>query len=166
MLDESISEQLQREDPIGITKEQWMTILEDPDRITEEDIKLLKLIINCKNCEFRPSQLAPLLKKHYVRLNNQIGEFGKRIAGELNIQVPIRSSRKNEPMFWSVPFRDRNEGKGRTCYILKPELKEAMQEIYEKAVSSEIISPEEVDAEIAENLYEGTRKQVYVNSYE
>jgi 5-methylcytosine-specific restriction protein A len=69
-------------------------------------------------------------------------------------------------MWWSVPFRGRNEGKGRFGYILKPELKEAMQEIYGDTVSSEIIPPEEIDAEIAENFYEGTRKQVYVNSYE
>ena len=45
MLDENVSEQLQREDPIAITKEQWMIILEDPDLITEKDIKLLKLIL-------------------------------------------------------------------------------------------------------------------------
>jgi 5-methylcytosine-specific restriction enzyme A len=165
MLDENVSEQLQREDPIAITKEQWMIILEDPDLITEKDIKLLKLILNCKNCEARPSQLAQLLNMPYhAPINGQIGRLGKRIAEKLNIQVPTRSPLTNDPMWWSIPFRGRNEGKGRFCYILKLELKEAMQEI--NAKSSDITSPEEIDAEIAENLYEGTRKQVYVNRYE
>jgi 5-methylcytosine-specific restriction protein A len=167
MLDESINERLQRKDSIDITKEQWMTILKDPDLITEKDIKLLKLIFNCKNYEARSSQLAQLLNmSHHLPINGQIGRLGKRIAEKLDIQVPTRSPLTNDPMWWSVPFRGRNEGEGRFCYILKSELKEAMQEIYEKATSSEIISPEEIDAEIAENLYEGAVKQIYVNSYE
>jgi 5-methylcytosine-specific restriction protein A len=167
MLDESVSEQPQREDSIDITKEQWMIILEDPDLTTEKDIKLLKLILNCKNCEARPSQLAQLLNMpSHAPINSQIGRLGKRIAEKLNIQVSTRSPLTNDPMWWSVPFRGRNEGEGRFCYILKPELKEAIQEIYEKSASLEVISPEEIDPEIAENFYEGTRKQVYVNSYD
>ncbi len=89
MLDESISEQLQREDPIDITKEQWMTILEDPDLITEKDIQLLKLIFDCQDCKASTSKLAELLKMpHHAPLNKQVGRLGEKIAEKLNIQVP------------------------------------------------------------------------------
>jgi 5-methylcytosine-specific restriction protein A len=165
MFDESRSEQPQREDPLHITKEQWMSMLKDSDLITEKDITLLKLIFHSKNGEARSSQLAQLLKmSHYLPINSQIGRLGKRIAEKLAIQVPTRSPLTNDPMWWSVPFRGRDEGEGRFWYRLKPELKEAMQELYE--ASSEILPPEEIDAEIAEHFYEGARKQVYVNRYE
>ena len=84
MLDESVSEQLQRKDPIDITKEQWMTILEDPDIITEQDIKLLELIFDCKDCKASTSQLAQLLNKpshapinkpHYVSINTRLDNW-------------------------------------------------------------------------------------------
>jgi 5-methylcytosine-specific restriction protein A len=39
-----------------------------------------------------------------------------------------------------------------------------MQELYK--ASLEMLIPEEIDAEIAEHFYEGTRKQIYVNKYE
>ncbi len=167
MLDESVGEQFQQEDPLGITKEQWMNILDDPDLITDKDRKLLQLIFDCENHEARSSQLAQKLNMpHHLPINNRIGRLGKRIAEKLNIQVPTRSPLTNDPMWWSVPFQGRDEGEGRFCYILKPELKEAMQEIYEGAAIAEIISPEEIDSKSVENLYEGARKQVYVNSYE
>ena len=130
MLDESVNEQPQGEDPIGITKEQWMIILEDPDLVKEKDIELLKLIFSCKNYEARSSHLAQLLNApNHGAINFQVARLGKRIAEKLNIQVPVRPH-SHVPMWWSVPFRGRNEGRGRFCYILKPELKEAMQEIY------------------------------------
>jgi 5-methylcytosine-specific restriction protein A len=69
-------------------------------------------------------------------------------------------------MWWHVPFLGKPGENGSFSYTLRPELKEAMQELYEKSASSEIIFPEEIGAETAENLYEGARKQVYVNSYE
>jgi 5-methylcytosine-specific restriction protein A len=167
MLDESVSEQLQRKDPIDITKEQWMTILEDRDIITEQDNKLLKLIFDCKDGKASTSQLAQLLNMPYhAPINNQVGQLGKRITEKLNIQVPMRIPPDKSPMWWSVPFLGEPGKKGRFYYILRPELKEAIQEIYEKVASSEIISPEEIDADIAENLYEGVKKQVYVNIYE
>jgi 5-methylcytosine-specific restriction enzyme A len=166
MLDENVSEQLQREDPIAITKEQWMIILEDPDIITEHDIQLLKLIFDRKDCKASTSQLAQSLNMPYhAPINSQIGRLGKRIAEKLNIQVPMRIPPDESPMWWSVPFLGEPGKKGRFYYILRPELKEAIQEINAKEVP-DIKPPEEIDAEIAENLYEGTRKQVYVNSYE
>ena len=139
MTDESVNEPPQWKDRMGITKKQWMIILEDPDLVTEKDIELLKLIFSCKNGEARPSHLAQLLNMPYhLPINSQIGQLGKRIAGKLNIQVPTRSPSNNSHMWWSVPFRGRNEGKGRFGYILKPELKEAMEEIYGDTASSEI----------------------------
>ena len=54
-------------------------------------------------------------------------------------------------------------------WILRPELAEAMQELERKGeilVGYGTNLSEELDLEDHENLYEGARKQIYVNSYE
>jgi 5-methylcytosine-specific restriction protein A len=163
MLDESASEQPQRKGPEDITKEQWMTILEDRAIIKEKNVQLLNLLFDC-NDYTRASDLAQLLD--HSSINSQVANLGKRIAKKLNIQANMRVLPDKDPMWWNVPFLGKEGKKNSYYYTLRPELKEAMQGLYENSASSEIISPEEIDAETAENLYEGARKQVYVNSYE
>lgn len=102
-------------------------------------------------------QLAQLLNlPHYAPINSQVGRLGKRIVKTLNIQAP--------DSWWKVPFW----GIGRTAeglfyWILRPELKDAMSELY---VADEVRIPEEIDVDSDEGLYEGAKKQIYVNSYE
>ncbi len=129
-------------DPINITKEQWMIILEDKDIITEKDVELLKLIYVRDGCKATGSQLAQLLHMpHHVFLNRQVGQLGKRIVEKLNILAP--KYRYGEGFnWWNVPFwgEERKEG---IYWILRPELQEAIREIDEEEASSlEITIPE------------------------
>lgn len=153
-------------DPINITKEQWMILLEDKDIITEKDVELLKLIYVREGCKAKSSQLAQLLHlPHHILLNSQVGQLGKRIVEKLNIQAP---KYKHGVGFnwWNVPFWGEEIKEG-IYWILRPGLQEAIREIDEEEASSlEITIPEEIDYDSHENLYEGAKKQVYVNSYE
>jgi 5-methylcytosine-specific restriction enzyme A len=158
MLDENLDETRywKYQGPIDITKEQWMFLLEEKDIITENDIQLLKLIYARKRSMATAGQLAQLLGMPYHGpINLQVGRLGKRIVEKLNIQAPDG--------WWKVPFW----GIGRTeegfHWILRPELRDAMSELY---FADEVHIPEEIDENVDKNLFEGAKTQIFVNSYE
>ncbi len=167
MLDESISERFHWKEPINITKEQWMLLLEDKDIITEKDIQLLKLIYASDGCMATASQLAQLLNMpHFAPLNSQVGRLGKRIVKKLNIQA-IQKKYEEGFNWWHVPFWGTGTKEG-FYWILRPELKDAICELnaMEELLLVEVNFPEEIDLNIHKNLYDGAKKQIYVNSYE
>ena len=153
-------------DPIDITKEQWMVLLKNKDIITEEDLRLLKALYDCPGCEARSPQLAQVLNMpHHAPINNQAFRLGQKIVEKLNIQAPKQKYGEGVN-WWNVPFWGTGAKEG-FYWILRPELQEAMREIdEEEALLLEITIPEEIDFDSHENLYEGAKKQVYVNSYE
>jgi 5-methylcytosine-specific restriction protein A len=162
MFDESIDETHYCKDPIDITKEQWMFLLEDGSVIREKDIQLLKLIFARKSCMATAGQLAQELHMpHHGPINLQVGRLGKRIVAALNIQAPEQKYGEGVN-WWHVPFWGVSTKKG-YYWILRPELREAMSELY---VADEVRIPEEIGVESDEDLYEGAKKQIYVNSYE
>jgi len=166
MLDESIRERIHWKDPINITKEQWMFLLEEKNIITEQDIQLLKLIYASDGCMATAAQLAQILRMpHHASLNSQVGRLGKRIVKKLNISAPQQKYGEGFN-WWHVPFWGTGAKEG-FYWILRPELQEAIREIdEEEALLLEITIPEEIDFDGHENLYEGAKKQVCVNSYE
>ena len=152
--------------PVSITKEQWMSILKDKDIITEKDLQVLKLTYNV-GCAATSPQLAQLLDMpHYAPLNRQVGELGKRIAEKLNIQA-IEKRHGEGFDWWNVPFWGTSTKEG-FYWILRPELEEAICGLCTLGESflEEVSFPEEIDLQSYEHLYEGARKQIYVNSYE
>ncbi len=160
MFDESMDEThyWTYREPIDITKEQWKFLLEDRDVITEKDIQLLKLIFARKGCMATAGQLAQLLNLSYhTPINSQVGRLGKRIVRKLNIQAPPDGWWK--VLFWAIG----RTKEGVFYWILRPELRDAMSELY---AVDEMYIPEEIDVESGEDLYEGAKKQIYVNSYE
>ncbi|HVB24749.1 MAG TPA: HNH endonuclease [Ktedonobacteraceae bacterium] len=166
MLDESVSERKYWKRPINISREQWMILLEDKETITEQDAQLLRLIYTSKDCKATAGQLAHILNMpHHAPLNRQVGQLGKRIVKTLNIQAPMQNSGKGFN-WWEVPFWGEATREG-YYWILRPELREAMREIDEEgAFLLEKSFPEEIDADSHKNLFEGTKTQIYVNSYE
>lgn len=106
-------------EPIGITKEQWMAILEDEDIVTEKDRELLKLMYGGE--WFRAPKLAELLQiSYYGLINLQAGHLGKRVAEKLGIPVP--------EWRWRVLFWGKGE-EGFFYWSLRPELRDAMSEL-------------------------------------
>ena len=166
MLEENVNKRLLWKEPVNITKEQWMFLLEDKNIITEKDFQLLKLIYDCDSCMATAMQLTQILRRpHHAPLNSQVGRLGKRIVKTLNIQAPKQKYGEGVN-WWNVPFLGMGTREG-FYWILRPELQEAMREIdEEEALLLEITMPEEIDFDSHENLYKGAKKQVFVNSYE
>ena len=168
MLDQSKNERNYWNTPIGITKEQWMVLLEDRDMIKEQDLQLLKLIYNRSGYKATAGQLAHLLNMpHHAPLNRQIGQLGKRIVKKLNIQA-IRQRDGEGYNWWEVPFTGYGSKEG-YYWVLRPELQEAMCELNARGeilLMQKVNFPEEIDMNSYHDLYEGAKKQVYVNSYE
>ncbi len=158
MLDESITEGYHCYGSIQITKEQWISFLNDDEIITKQDFRLIEVMYDCYDCDVTGEQLSQKLgMPHHAPLNHQVGELGKRIAAKLEIQI---SSLPNGVVkWWIVPFCGKGTRVG-YCWKLKPELKEAMQEILEVQI------PEEINCEHHENFYEGALTQIHVNRYE
>lgn len=153
------------EDTVSITEEQWISLLRDEEVIKEEDIQVLKLIYTSIDSSATASQLAQLLNiPHFAPINSQVGRLGKRIANKLKIEAP-KEKYGDGYNWWHVPFLGKSTKKG-FYWILRPELKEAMKELYEVPLESSFISSDEVDIDDLEELYEGAKKQVYVNQYE
>lgn len=167
MSDESISERNHWRYPVNITKVQWLILLEENDIITEKDVQLLNLIHTIGG-RATATQLARLLHMpHHAPLNSQVGRLGRRIVDKLNIQAP--KQRDGEGFnWWHVPFWGEATREG-YYWILRPELKEAIDELSNMEgvlFVAEVTYPEEIDLNSYENLYEGARKQIYVNKYE
>lgn len=168
MIDENIREKMSWKEPINITSEQWMSILRDEDITKEKDFQILKLIYSSEGFMATASHLAQLLHMpHFVPLNSEVGRWGKRIVKRLGIQA-IRKKSGEGFDWWNVPFLGIGTREG-YYWILRPELQEAMNKLNamgEIIFLDEISLAEEIDVRNYEDLYEGARKQIYVNSYE
>jgi len=153
------------EDPINITKEQWISLLRDEEAIKEEDIEVLRLIHTSIDSRATASQLARLLNiPHFVPINSQVGRLGKRIANRLRIDAP-KERYGDGYNWWNVPFLGKSTKEG-FYWILRPELKDAMEDLEDTSIEDDFISPDEIDIDDLEELYEGAHKQIYVNQYE
>jgi 5-methylcytosine-specific restriction protein A len=153
---------------ININKEQWKKIFLDKSIFHEEDVELLKLVYASEKYMATAKQLASLLHvDHHGTINLQIGRLGKRIVEKLNITTSKRDDGSDR--WWHVPFwgKDTKEG---FYWILRPKLRKAMEELnYEgkiELLDKEFCIPEEINGEDEQNLFEGAKRQIYVNYYE
>ena len=93
------------------------------------------------------------------------GEYAKTF----NIEPPKNSDGGNR--WWTIPYWGSPVGDGKYFYILRPELKEAIEElISEGRISNNAQEMSTIAEEISEkeagHLFEGAKKQITVNSYE
>jgi 5-methylcytosine-specific restriction protein A len=143
-------------------------LLKDSDVFQKEDIVLLKLLYTREDHMATASQLAKILNiPHHAPLNSQVGRLGKRIVAKLRIDAPKKKVGEGYNWF-NVPFWGIETGEG-YYWILRPELKSAMESLYGsycEIVEGNYVSPEEIRADIANQLHEGARVQVYVNRFE
>lgn len=159
--------EIQWNDQINITKSQWIELLQDRTIFKYEDIELLKLIYLSDNYMATASQLINLLDvSHVIVLNNQVGRLGKRIADKLNVIVPKYKYGEGYN-WWHIPFLGA-KWKNRFYWILREELRDAVAALIKQKkllVESDIGVPEEIICSDT-NMYEGIKKQIYVNRYE
>lgn len=162
MFDQSKEKRISWNTPIDITKEQWMMLLEDRDMITGQDLQIFKVIYSYEGHKATAGQVAQQLNMlHHAPINSQMGQLGKRIVKKLNIQA-IRKKYGEGYNWWEVPFTGYSSKEG-FYWELRPELQEALGEIL---LMGSVNFPEEIDVGSYNELYEGAKKQIYVNSYE
>jgi hypothetical protein len=113
--------------PLGITKEQWKSLLRNEEIITEKDLRLLKAIYRFDGCKATSVELASSLgmSTRGRPLNIQAGKLGRKILDELSIWNKLPEGW----LLFNVPFT--SEVGEKVYWVLRPELREAMQEIYE-----------------------------------
>lgn len=151
-------------EPLEISFEKWIEILNDQNITREEDIKVLKLIFESPNYEMSASKISELLGiKHYGEINLQISRFSKRIIEKIKINPPIRED--GSISYWHIPFLG-YEKKGMFPWILRPELAEAMEKMFLSEKNEIYYLDEIIENEKEIIINEGSVKQVFINRYE
>ena len=124
---EELEEKVQFNDPIDISKEQWMEMLSNPDVFRKEDVELVKTIYKMEG-EATASELSEFENTNPFAYNFPVVHLAKRIHRYTNCTVPKRKNGKER--WWHVPFLGRYREDKTFSWILRPELKEAIKEKY------------------------------------
>jgi len=122
-----LEKDIQYSDPIDISKEQWLEMLSNADIFKEEDIELVMKIYKMGG-QAAASELAEIDNKHPSSYNSGVVALAKRIQRYTSCIVPKR--RDGKEMWWHVPFYGTYKDNGTFNWILRPELKEAIRELY------------------------------------
>lgn len=138
----SKGEEIQYNEPIGISKEQWIEMLSNPQVFREEDRKLIITIYKMGG-QVTASELAELENKHPSSYNFKVVNLSKRIHRYTNCNVPRR--RNGKESWWHIPFLGRYRDDGTFSWILRPELKEAIREMYSEIKDKIEEEPKTVD---------------------
>lgn len=124
---EESEEEIQYDEPIDISKKQWIEMLSDSDIFREEDIKLVTMIYEMGG-QATASELAEIESKHPSSYNAKVVALSKRIQRYTNCTVPKRMD--GAERWWHVLFKGSYKDDGTFNWILRPELKEAIKEKY------------------------------------
>jgi 5-methylcytosine-specific restriction enzyme A len=148
-----------------LTKEQWVDILLNSEITKEIDLAMFQAIYSFDGHKAYASQVGILLgyegKSPHAPLNSEVGLYAKRIAKLYDIEFTKRNEQKYK--FWDIFFNGWEEGRY-FIWELKSPLIEALKET---KLTGEQPYPEEIEtAESDEQLSEGLKKTVTVNTYE
>lgn len=170
-------ENIEFKDKTQITKSQWKNILQNKEITTELDLKTVLTVFNSPQSMLTATEIAAILgeRSYHVISSGNTG-FSRRICAYLNIKPPKNNKGGNR--WWTIPYWGKSKGDGKWFYILRPELKEAIEELISegKLNLNDIVDSvletkgsliaEEIPEENANKLFEGTKKQITVNAYE
>jgi len=164
------TEDIEYKDESLITKSQWKEILLNNEIANKIDIKTVLVVFNSSLHRSTATEIAEILgEKDFHIISGGNISFSRRICKNLNIKPPKNSDGGNR--WWTIPYWGSPTGDGKYYYILRPELKEAIDElIVEGRISNNAQEMSTIAEEISEkeagHLFEGAKKQITVNSYE
>lgn len=115
--------------PRGISKEQWINVLNNPKIFFEENIEIISAIYNSSGYKLSPSYLAEELGINYPSLNWKIVKLGLRIVNELEIPDQIRLD--GSKRYWNIAFLGEYDDDDHIIWTLRNELVSAINEIGE-----------------------------------
>jgi 5-methylcytosine-specific restriction enzyme A len=146
-----------------LNKDEWRSIIRNPNITNETDISILSTFYSFENHAARSTEVAKILGFNTAAfVNGEVARLAKRIAKETNfdIEFSIRQTRKIK--YWDLFFtgwEDRNY----FIWKLKPELAKALEE---EGIIKIDQFPEEIPFESEGKLVEGAKKTIIVNTYE
>lgn len=159
-------------DKIDISKEQWKEIFINDELIKPYNKDLILRIYEKPNYMATATEIAEDEGKLPNSYNSAVGQLGKRIAKHMGIEAPRQKSDNTEHNYWHVMFLGARQNNSKHfLWILRPELKEAIEELISegklcsKAQEMSTIA-EEISEMEAVHLFEGAKKQITVNAYE
>ena len=125
----------------GITTEGWIQLLKDPVVFNQSSLKLMSEILSFGG-EVTCTQLAHRFGGDSKTYNGIAVNLAKRIHRKT--RCPLDSGRDKADRYWPIIFLGRDATKdemGTYCWILRPELRDALSEIgVKKATSGDIHS--------------------------
>lgn len=147
-----------------LTTLEWTEILLDKKLTNNLDIAIFQGLYSFDEYKAPASQIGLLIgftgKNTSSPLNSEIGRYAKRISLRYEINFTARSTRKFK--YWDLFFNGYDE-LPLFIWQLKPELVEALEETGMTGVEQ---YPEEIPNDDRNNLTEGLKKTITVNSYE
>ncbi|AGT31207.1 hypothetical protein M493_04520 [Geobacillus genomosp. 3] len=153
------------DEPLAISADQWLAMLNDPSVFHGEDVELIRTLYYFPDCRASGKELARFLNKvSHSPLNAQVGRLGNRIVRKYpDVQFPME--REGKVRWWNIPFLG-EEHPGRYTWQLRPELREAVRRYEQQEMDRHeegALLPSELE-DIP--LREGGKKLVAVNRYE
>ncbi len=143
-----------------LTSLEWTEILQNEKLTNALDLAIFQALYSFQDHKAYASQIALILETTHPPLNLEIGRYAKRIAEIYDINFTVRNTEKYK--FWDLFFNGWDEG-NKFIWQLRPELIEAL---IETDLTGEEIYPEEISEEYTEELFEGIKRTITVNSYE
>ena len=157
-------------DESSITKLQWKDILKNRIITNELDLKTILAVFNSPQNRTTATEISEILNEdNYHVISNENLSFSRRVCTFLNITPPKNSNGGNR--WWTIPYWGTPKGDGKFFYILRPELKEAIEELISDGIlindfyKMPLIA-EEIPEEKAKDLFEGAKKRIIVNAFE
>jgi len=152
------------DEPLAISADQWLSMLNDQSVFHEEDVELIRTLYYFPDCRASGKELARVLNKaSHSPFNAQIGRLGKRIVRQYpGMQFPMRED--GTVRYWNIPFLG-EEHRDKCIWQLRPELREAVRRYEQQDIDcqEDALLPSELE-DVA--LREGGKKLVAVNRYE
>ncbi len=139
---------------------EWTEILQNQKLTNELDLAIFQALYSFQDHKAYASQIALILETTHPPLNLEIGRYAKRIAEYYDINFTARNTEKFK--FWDLFFNGWEEG-AKFVWQLRPELVEAL---VATDLTGDEIYPDELPTENIEQLFEGIKRIVIVNSYE
>ena len=121
-------ENIEFKDESQISKARWKDILQNKEITSEHDLKTVLTVFKSPQCMSTATEIATILgERDYRVISSGNTSFSRRICAYLDIKPPRNNKGGNR--WWTIPYLGASKGDGKWFYILRPELKEAIEEL-------------------------------------
>lgn len=111
-----------------VSKSQWKEIIQNIEITNEIDFKTVLTVYNSPQNRTTATEIAEKLRHTgFQAISLENVNYSRRICNYLQIKPPQNS--EGGDRWWTIPYWGSPKGDGKLFYILRPELKEAIEEL-------------------------------------